>query len=94
MSSYNDLVPVALAVLGFASLTGAVTGSLSVDRLISLDNKVNSIERKLEQYNLKEENVLGGMQPETFFEIDGQRYFLTVDGKPLEQYLRETFTCY
>jgi|SRR3989338_8930619 len=35
---------------------------------------------------LVEKNVLGGAAPETFYEINGQRVYLKIDGKPVEQY--------
>ncbi len=32
------------------------------------------------------ENVLGGPEPESFYVIDGNRLYVTVDGKPAESY--------
>ena len=34
----------------------------------------------------KVENVIGNEEPETFYEIDGKRVYLKVDGKPVDQY--------
>ncbi|MDI6737155.1 MAG: hypothetical protein QME12_01410 [Nanoarchaeota archaeon] len=34
-------------------------------------------------------NVLGAEAPEKFYDIDGQRVYLQIDGQPVEQYLKE-----
>ncbi len=36
----------------------------------------------------QQENVLQGSQPETFIEHDGKRYYLEIDGRPLEEVIR------
>ncbi|MFA5888283.1 MAG: hypothetical protein WC852_06255 [Candidatus Nanoarchaeia archaeon] len=33
-------------------------------------------------------NVLGAEAPEKFYDIDGQRVFLEVDGKPVAEYVK------
>lgn len=33
-------------------------------------------------------NVIGGSEPEKFYQIKGQRVYLEVDGKPVEEYWR------
>ncbi|MBR9683766.1 hypothetical protein GOV03_04470 [Candidatus Woesearchaeota archaeon] len=38
------------------------------------------------------ENVIGYDAPEKFYEIDGQRVYLEIDGKPVGQYVKEIKT--
>jgi len=62
-----------------------------VDRKTNnLGSKVDSIESQLKtmQPTLQVENVLGDPEPEKFYEIDGQRVYLEMDGKPVEQYCK------
>ena len=33
-------------------------------------------------------NVLGNETPEVFYELNGQRYFLSIDGKPVSEYVK------
>lgn len=35
---------------------------------------------------LQTQNVIGGEQPEKFYEIKGNRVYLEIDGKPVEEY--------
>lgn len=37
-------------------------------------------------YKLQEQNILGEDTPEKFYEINEQRVYLEIDGKPIEQY--------
>ena len=37
---------------------------------------------------IQQRNVLGGDEPEVFYELNGQRYFLSIDGKPVSEYVR------
>ena len=37
-------------------------------------------------YILQERNVIGDSRPEKFIEINGQRYYVQIDGKPVENY--------
>ena len=39
-----------------------------------------------EKPTLVQKNVLGREAPETFYEINGQRVYLKIDSKPVEQY--------
>ncbi len=34
--------------------------------------------------NLRTENVLGGSEPESFYEIDGRRAYVSIDGKLIQ----------
>lgn len=34
-------------------------------------------------------NLFGATEPETFCDANGKRYFLEIDGKPVEQYVKE-----
>jgi hypothetical protein len=36
-------------------------------------------------YQLKKENVLGSALPEEFYEINGKRFYLSIDGKAIEE---------
>ena len=37
---------------------------------------------------IQEENVFGGEAPERFYEINGKRVYLEIDGIPIEQYIQ------
>lgn len=51
----------------------------------SIEKKINLLLRK---YDLKTENVLGNPEPEKFYEIEGRRVYLEIDGKSIEQYFQ------
>ena len=55
-----------------------------------LSTKVADLESMLKtsQPILQEKDVLGNPELETFYEINGQRFYLRIDGKPVEQYCR------
>lgn len=50
-----------------------------------LDN-INSTLAQQSNYKLQEQNILGEDTPERFYEINEQRVYLEIDGKPIEQY--------
>lgn len=55
------------------------------------DQRLEYIEEKIEKpkHEIREENVIGEDSPEKFYEIDGKRVYLEIDGKPVEQHFRE-----
>ena len=55
--------------------------------------RLDSIEKRLPPYEIQTQNVVGDQAPETFIEINGQRYFLTIDGNPIDSY-RENLSKY
>jgi hypothetical protein len=56
----------------------------------ALSNKIAAIERdQLVSPALQKRNVTAGSEDDTFYELDGQRAYITVDGKPIEQYFVE-----
>ena len=67
--------------VGIISLTiGTV---FTHDKLKSL----KSLEKKLEP-KAEVRNVIGGNKPDVFYNIDGKRVYLEIDGKPIENYFR------
>jgi hypothetical protein len=57
-----------------------------------LETKLDNIEKAIREqprYEMKTENVIGQESPEKFYEINGQRVYLEIDGKPIEQYFRK-----
>ena len=51
----------------------------------------SSLESKIDQLTpvVREEQVLGNQTPEKFYEIEGNRVYLEIDGKPVEQYFTD-----
>ncbi len=60
-------------------------GALSEIRISAarLDGDVRTSEKKLTV-----SNVVGGPEPEKFYEIDGKRVYLEIDGTPIEEYFK------
>ncbi len=56
-------------------------------RIINMDAKLDDIRKNQQRYELKveRENVLGGTAPEEFYEIDGKRAYISIDGKSLAE---------
>ncbi len=80
-----------LSCLGtiFAVVLGvAVASGLRCDRQKSIEQKVDILLQKSEP-RLETRDVMGKYLPEKFYEINGQRVYLEVDGKPVEQYFAE-----
>ena len=51
----------------------------------TLDSKFNDIMLKLPE--LKQTNVIGDTIPEQFYEIGGQRAYISIDGKAVSEYV-------
>lgn len=68
-------------ILSTLILTAGI-GGLYVCNLALQDNKD---ELKPQAHT---SNVLGAEAPEKFYNVDGQRVYLEIDGKPVEQYAR------
>lgn len=74
-----------------AVLTLAIGGlALSINNDINKlkDRKIKSLEQQLQ---ITEENVIGQEAPEKFYEINGQRVYLEIDGKPIEEYFSNNY---
>jgi len=46
---------------------------------------------KKEECLLQQRNVIGNETPDKFYEINGQRAYLEIDGMPVEGYIRKEF---
>jgi len=73
---------------GFLAVSSFVFLSSSFGYLRRLEGKLNEI-KALQAPQIRTENVLGLDAPEKFYEINGQRAYLEIDGKPAEQYFAE-----
>lgn len=62
---------------------------------ITTNEQTGRIEQELETlessrlYELRTENVIGQETPEKFYEINGQRVYLEIDGQSVEQYFKK-----
>lgn len=67
-------------------VTGAVVGTWVM--VMFADSKLNQLKDKVDSLSPKPItlNVMGGEAPERFYDLNGQRVYLEVDGKPVEQY--------
>jgi hypothetical protein len=59
----------------------------------SINGRLDKINESLQPYRgtesqLKKENVLGSALPEEFYEINGKRFYLRIDDKPIEELYR------
>lgn len=75
-----------------------IGGALILLNLIGIDshgdlrhrdtkNRLDNITKKVDALtSIRLENVLAGPAFEKFYEIDGKRAYLEIDGKPVEQY--------
>lgn len=63
---------------------GALAAFFTLDKATEIDKKVG----ELRAPQVRTANVLGAEAPEKFYDIDGQRVYLEIDGKPVEQYVR------
>lgn len=65
-------------------------GALCIAAGINLLTTPN-LEKKLDELKpiVKEEQVIGNQIPEKFYEIDGKKVYLEIDGKPVEEYFTE-----
>ena len=79
--AYDRLI-LYLTAVGVAGLFLYVGLNIS-DRLKSIDDKLEK-----PKYELQVKNVIGHEAPEKFYEINGKRVYLEIDGKPVEQYFK------
>ncbi|MBI4447450.1 hypothetical protein HY643_00565 [Candidatus Woesearchaeota archaeon] len=56
------------------------------NRIEQINTRIGQIEKAFE---LQVRDVIGEEAPEKFFEINGQRVYLEIDGKPIDQYFRK-----
>ncbi|MEK6813081.1 MAG: hypothetical protein AABX86_03130 [Nanoarchaeota archaeon] len=81
---------------GIAATTCVRTGDIK-ERLNEIDQKqiryiqhqLDELDKKTKQETVTSSNVFGDEKPETFYEVNGQRAYLTIDGKPVEEYIRD-----
>lgn len=77
---------ITVAIIGAAALvcsTGVgITAWGMADRVIADKAKATS------SNNTKIENVIGSESPEKFYELNGQRVYLEIDGKSVEEYVK------
>ena len=54
------------------------------------DKEMETLQDLIQQplYQLQTENIFGQEAPEKFYEINGQRFYLEIDGRPVEEYVR------
>lgn len=60
-----------------------IAGMKSCNRTADIKENMQAIPQ------IQEQNVISQEAPEKFYEINGQRVYLEVDGKPIEQYFKE-----
>ncbi len=59
-----------------------------------LGDKLEGVSREVEELNkyplkIEEKNVIGSQKLEKFYQINGQKFYLEIDGKPVEQYFKK-----
>lgn len=59
----------------------------SCDMLEKIDKRTKNLEEVL--INPITKNVLGQKEPEKFYELNGRRIYLEIDGKPVEEYFKK-----
>ena len=74
-SIYDNLPGIGLYVI---CVVGMVAGIKSCSRTEGLN----------EMRKVRVENVIGAEAPEKFYEINGQRFYSEVDGKPVESHFK------
>lgn len=85
-----------LYIMVFCSMMASCQTCSSVDGVEGrLESKLNNVNGRLDslskQYQFQERNVLGNPKiSEKFYEINGQRFYLEIDGKPVEEYFRNS----
>ncbi len=82
-------------IAAFIGCTIAITGyNVMSDTLSKESQKMGELQRGVKELlkrstlELKTEDVIGEKAPETFYEINGQKCYLEIDGKPLADYIK------
>ena len=70
---------------GILGLCIFMTGMQTCNNINSTNNHLKELRSTIEIQSpeYKTENVMGGSEPETFYEIDGKRAYLKIDGNPI-----------
>lgn len=70
-------------------LTWPIKAVLGLSLLVSLHScyRLGTLEDELIKSKIKVENVMGNSEPETFYEVNGQKVYLKIDGKYIENYV-------
>ena len=77
-----------MAFVCLAAYAGATLATVPDFKLLKkVEAKVESIESRLSG-QVRTENVIGNSEPETFYTVNGQRVYLKIDGKSVEDYVR------
>ena len=69
-----------LYVMVFLSMMVSCATGIRIERIEEM------LERESQKPKEETRNVIRGEKPETFYEIDGQRYYSKIDGVPVEDY--------
>ena len=95
----NDTEPPTFFTKIRSGTVGIGLGTLLVGTCMAKVCVVDGIEDRLDNVNaslqaqttyqprLKKQNVIGELEPEEFYEVDGKRAYVIIDGKPVETYL-------
>ena len=70
-------------------VAGAVAGAFGMSFITN--SKLKQLEDKVDSLSPKPitSNVIGNGEPEKFYDVNGQRVYLEIDGKPVEQYFKK-----
>ena len=87
MGKCDDKAGCGTTLMALVAFWLGVYGCNDIDKM---RREINDIKVEMTQKGqanyLRIENVIGGPEPERFYEVDGKRYFVEVDGKQVESY--------
>lgn len=71
-----------------AVIAGTFVTGTCMDNSHEINRNIKGLEREVQEMKpkIQEKQVIGNSTPEKFYFIDGQRAYLAIDGKPIEQY--------
>ena len=78
----------ALGMLSLSISGIAIVCSISSFNVSSLPGRLGDSAKNQPRYELRTENLIGNSEPETFYEINGQRAYVEIDGKRVEDYAK------
>ena len=70
-------------------ITYIVIGIAAIAGIKSCNRTQEILDNYQKAPQVQVENVIGQEAPERFYDLNGQRVYLEIDGKPVEQYVRE-----
>src|SRR3990172_214680 len=72
---------------GWGLYTIAIVGTLAA---IDSCSNTSDIQKQIQATpQIQTQNTIGQEMPEKFYDINGQRVYLEIDGKPVEQYFKK-----